>query len=332
MLSIVVLTHNRRESLRRCLRSLALQDWPAEEFEIIVADDGSSDGTPETVRGLAASQPNLRYYWQVRRGVAGARNLGLRHARGAWIAFVADDYELAPDYIRTIMRLFAEQPERMIVRFKVVGAGSDFGSRAAGLYYELGYVRRLAVWGVARRPARIFRALAGYQERATAEHGLEPAGAACFRREVFERAGGFDESFERAEDTEFGERLRAHGIPVFYYPHHVIRHHLEPFPRAALAKAYRSGRYRCLYYRRVGASGVGVRPGWFALAVEKAAAAAGLLVYCARSNLLGKLLLYSPCLAAIELANKLGFLRQALRRRETAPAAPPSRCSYTEGD
>lgn len=332
MLSIVVLTHNRRELLRRCLRSLALQDWPAEKFEIIVADDGSSDGTPELVRGLAACRANLRYYWQPRRGVAGARNLGLRHARGSFVSFVADDYELASDYIRTAMRLFAEQPERMVVRFKVVGAGSDFGSRASSLYYELGYVRRLAVWGVARRPARIFWALAAHRERATEEHGLEPAGAACFRREVFERAGWFDESFERAEDTEFGERLRAHGIPIHYYPQHIIRHHLEPFPRAALAKAYRSGRYRYLYYRRVGVAGGGAPSGWFALGVEKAAAVAGLLVHCARNGLLGKLLVFGPCLAAIELANKLGFLRESLRRGQLAPAAPPSRCPYTEGD
>jgi GT2 family glycosyltransferase len=313
LLSIVVLTHNRRRLLYRCLRSLLAQDWPSDQFEIIVADDGSTDGTRELVEELAVSHPTLRYYWQQRRGVAGARNLGLRHAGGSWISFVADDYELAPDYIRTVMGLFAGRPDRMVVRFKVVGVGSDFGSRAGAFYQDLSLVRRLAVWGVNRKPARIFWALASFRERATEEHGLEPAGGACFRREVFEQVGWFDESFQRAEDSEFGQRLRAHGIRIFYYPQHVIRHYVEPFPRAALAKAYRSGRFRFHYYQQLKPGAYGLRQNWPALAVEKAAAAAGLLVYCARSGKLGRLLVYAPFLASIELANKLGFLREAWR-------------------
>lgn len=323
-LSIVVLTHNRRRLLCRCLRTLLAQDWPSDQYEIIVADDGSTDGSGEMVRELAASHPGLRYYWQPRCGVAGARNLGLRNARGALISFVADDYELAPDYVRTVIGLFDGRRDRMVVRFKVMGADADFSRRVSSLYYDLGYVRRLAVWGVARQPARIFRALASFEERATEDHGLEPAGGACFRREVFERAGWFNESFERAEDSEFGDRLRAHGIRIFYYPHHVIRHHWEPFPRAALAKAFRSGRFRFLYHQRMAGSG-GFRQSWPALVMEKIAAAAGLLVYAARHGLLGKIVLYSPLLASIELANKLGFFCEAWRWRGRA-AAPAPKC------
>ena len=335
MVSIVVLTHNRKRLLAKCLASLFAQDWPRNDYEIIVADDGSTDGTGELVRELDAPEPHLRYVWQHRRGVAGARNLGLRHARGAWISFVADDYELAPDYIRTAMRLFAEQPDRLVVRFKVVAAGADFGSRVSGLYYELGAIRRLGVWGVERRPWKIARALARYQVRPTEDHGLEPAGAACFRREVFDRAGWFDEGLERGEDTEFGVRLRGHGIPIYYYPRHEIRHHLEPYPWPALAKAYRSGRYRFRYYlynRHGGAASDGKPPGWLALGLEKAAAAAGLAVYCYRHRILTRVALLSPLLASIEAANKLGFVWEALRssRRPPLRAAEPG--PYTERD
>ena len=77
---------------------------------------------------------------------------------------------------------------------------------------------------------------------ATTDHGLEAAGAAAFRREVFDRVGLFDESFVRGEDTEFTGRLRAAGIAVTYEPRVRIGHYPEPRLRTVLKNNFAGGR------------------------------------------------------------------------------------------
>src|SRR5690606_23667938 len=97
-LSIVVLTWNRPHLLAACLRSWTRQTCPAEQFEIIVADDGSDDATRSVVVSFARTRPNLRHVRHFHRGIAATRNLGIRHARGPLVAIVADDYVLDPSY------------------------------------------------------------------------------------------------------------------------------------------------------------------------------------------------------------------------------------------
>ena len=81
MVSLIILTHNRKRLLEQCVRSLLQQDWRSEDYEIIVVDDGSSDGTAESLEGLLSSHLNLYYLRQPHKGVAAARNLGLPSAR-----------------------------------------------------------------------------------------------------------------------------------------------------------------------------------------------------------------------------------------------------------
>jgi GT2 family glycosyltransferase len=317
-LSVIVLTRNRRELLRGCLESLFAQDESGKPSQILVVDDGSSDGTGDLVQQMAATRPELAYHPQPRRGIAAARNSGIRCATGEIVAIVADDYLLAPDYGRTILGFFGLYPEALVVRFKIVAAGNDFLSRVCHAYQEASVRRRLAEgWSSARR--RLGWRLISGEERVTTDHSLEAAGGAAFRREVFQRVGLFDESFGRAEDTDFTRRLRDAGIPVFYYPFHHIRHRYGRSLWGALKSAFLSGRCRWRYYLKYKEGPTSV----FSLVVGGLTLKLSAL-YCAfwRARQAGSLWMffqYLPVFLMFELSRKAGFLAEAVIRGKGLP-------------
>lgn len=95
--SIIIPTFNRKESLLRTLDSLSHQTYPAEHFEVIVVDDGGSDGTE-----AIAQYPypyRLRYVRQANQGAAAARNSGAAKAQGKILIFLDDDITVVPQFI-----------------------------------------------------------------------------------------------------------------------------------------------------------------------------------------------------------------------------------------
>lgn len=98
--SVVIPTYNRREFLRRCLRSLCVQTAPGSAYEIVVVDDGSTDGTGELVAELTAEAPcRLTYRHQPNSGRARARNEGIRAAHGRLIIFLDSDMVVDREFI-----------------------------------------------------------------------------------------------------------------------------------------------------------------------------------------------------------------------------------------
>ena len=121
------------------------------------------------------------------------RGIWASPARGEIVCFLADDYELAPDYVRTVVRLMKENTVAFVVRFKVIAAGADLSSRVSDFYYRLGAVKRIvdvAPETTSRRweTWNRFRAIAHYIEQATAQRlggcrgrGLSPNGLRNYR-------------------------------------------------------------------------------------------------------------------------------------------------------
>lgn len=93
--SVIIPTFNRAERLLRALRTVL--DQKAEDFEVVVVDDGSSDSTPEVVRSLEA--PRLRYLPKDNAGVCVARNTGAAASEGQWLVFLDDDDEVLPGWL-----------------------------------------------------------------------------------------------------------------------------------------------------------------------------------------------------------------------------------------
>ena len=102
----VIPTYNRRHTLARAIDSVLQQSDPVDE--LIVVDDGSTDGTADFVR---QTYPSVQLIRQDNRGVSGARNTGIRAARGTWIALLDSDDSWLPDKMASIRAAFAQQPQ-----------------------------------------------------------------------------------------------------------------------------------------------------------------------------------------------------------------------------
>jgi glycosyltransferase involved in cell wall biosynthesis len=97
--SVVIPTHNRLEVLAEVVQALEFQDGPP-PFEVVIVDDGSTDGTADWLRGGAFRVP-LRSIAQENHGPAAARNTGVAAASGRWVAFLGDDTVPSPGWLAT---------------------------------------------------------------------------------------------------------------------------------------------------------------------------------------------------------------------------------------
>ena len=109
--SVIIPTYNRKDMLRDTLNSLAHQTYP--DFEVIIVDDGSMDGTQEIVG--EAFPFTLRYFRQSNQGATAARNLAARQSQAAILVFLDDDILLEPDYLTHLIREHATRQNGIIV-------------------------------------------------------------------------------------------------------------------------------------------------------------------------------------------------------------------------
>ena len=127
--SVIVPLYNKAHYIRRALDSIAAQTFS--DFEVIVIDDGSTDGGAALAR--AYPDPRVRVLVQENQGPGGARNRGVREARGELLAFLDADDEWTPEYLSTSVRLLGK-------------AGSDVATITSG-YVELpGGWSRESMW------------------------------------------------------------------------------------------------------------------------------------------------------------------------------------------
>ena len=183
--SVVIPLFNKAKYIRRAVDSVTVQTYP--HFELLVVDDGSTDGGAPIAAACADSR--MRIVAQKRSGVSEARNAGNRQARNSLIAFLDADDEWTPNFLETVMALHRDWPD-------------------AGLYataYATEYDRRL-------RRARI--------RGITKPRGLIPcyfrsvlgdipviSSAVMIRRGVFERIGMFPSGSSLGEDQDMWCRI-----------------------------------------------------------------------------------------------------------------------------
>ncbi|MDX6504514.1 MAG: hypothetical protein QOE29_1639, partial [Gaiellaceae bacterium] len=197
-ISVVIPTHNRRERLRACLASLAAQTAEPSSFEVVVAVDGSADGTEDMLRTLETPFA-LRVVVQPQSGQSAAINAAVAAATAPSILILDDDMIAAPELIAAHQRVQREQG----------------GVAGIGLIQ-----RRLPerIDSFARYRARQWRAhyerLAARGARARDCYG----GNVSLPRATFVTVGGFATDFPVEKDTEFALRLAQEGLAFTYVP------------------------------------------------------------------------------------------------------------------
>jgi GT2 family glycosyltransferase len=221
VISVVVVTWNRRELLQACLASLARQGHP--RFEVVVVDNGSEDGSADMVRELIRSYPvPLRLIANSsNRGFCAANNQGFAASQAELVALLNNDAEADPGWLEALeaaIRLYDDvgmAASKILVWENPRQPGSERIDKCGHLIYPDGQNR-------GRGSGQLDR---GQFDRV--EEVLWPDGcAAMYRRAMLEDVGGFDEEFfAYADDAELGLRGRIAGWRCFYAPGAVVRHH-----------------------------------------------------------------------------------------------------------
>lgn len=179
--SVIIPTYNRKDYLRACLESVAQQRL--QPNEVIVVDDGSTDGTQQMLEMME----NVTLIQKANAGPGAARNRGAGAASGDYLAFLDSDDIWFPWSLQVMAELIAvhENPSLLFARFE------DFSGTTPS--------------GIVESPA-VGEAFSDYF--ASAKRGLfAGAGMMVIKRDIFDRAGGFDEARMNAEDHDLAMRL-----------------------------------------------------------------------------------------------------------------------------
>jgi GT2 family glycosyltransferase len=216
-ISVVVLNWNGREYLRACLESLVRQRNA--DFEVIVVDNGSNDGSVEMVRSEFVPRAGLSVSIvanQVNRGFCGGNNQGFAAARGRFVAILNNDAEVEPDFLAAMRRAFDVAPDIGMAAAKVlVHEDPRRIDKVGHLIYPDGQNRGRGTGEI------------DHGQYSRMEECLWPDGcAAMYRKAMLDRVGGFDEDlFIFGDDAELGLRGRIAGWRCLYVPDAVVYHH-----------------------------------------------------------------------------------------------------------
>jgi GT2 family glycosyltransferase len=216
MISIVIPNLNGKEHLKSCLPSIAVQK--ADNFKVIVVDNGSTDGSAKFVKDSYPEAEIIRF--ESNTGFAAAVNAGIVKATEQfdpdYILLLNNDIELEQDFLSIAINTFEEVPECDIIAVKmmnfykrnIIDDTGNFITKKGGTSYPRGNGQEDT--GQFDKPEFIFGACAG---------------AAFYRKEVFEKIGLFDESFfAYLEDIDLAFRAQLAGLKCYYQPKAVCYH------------------------------------------------------------------------------------------------------------
>ena len=207
-LSVVIPTYNRRERLGLVLRGLARQSVQPDQFEVVVIDDGSVDGTAEWLESQTFPSA-LRVLRQKNSGPATARNKGVEAARAPTILFIDDDVVPNPDLVREHLRAHAAEPRVAVI----------------GPLLSLPRYRQLWVAWEQRKLERQYTSIMRGEWKPTFRQFW--TGNASVSRELLLEVGCFDTTLRRAEDVELAVRLALRGVSFRFNPAASAVHHAE---------------------------------------------------------------------------------------------------------
>ena len=213
LITVQLCTYNRRALLGRVMQALFSQDLDPDEYEIVLVDDGSTDGTYEDV--ISALRPTcaLTVVRQQNAGLAAGRNAGIARARGEYIMFMDDDVLATPGLLAGHVRCHREHP-RAICRGGVINVAS-FDDLPPARYTWRNYSGAYFWTTNVSVPTQLLR-----------------------------EAGGFDERFREYgwEDLDLGLRLRHMGVPSILAKDALVYHYKPPVQPAGFAGLARQAR------------------------------------------------------------------------------------------
>jgi glycosyltransferase involved in cell wall biosynthesis len=222
--SIIIPTYNRPDKLAYCLKFLTRLDYPYDQFEVIVVDDGSNTLLQPVVASFF-DQLNVTLLTQAHAGPGAARNTGVKQAKGEFLAFIDDDCTPFPDWLRKLANRFSVVPDHAIGGRTLNGLPENPYSTASQDLIDASY----AYCNPVPTQASFF-----------ASNNLTVPAA------HFHSIGGFDITFRTSEDRDFCDRWRHQGFQMTYAPE-ILTYHSYPMSFCAFWRRqfnYGRGAYR----------------------------------------------------------------------------------------
>lgn len=237
-ISVVIPVRNERAMLPALIDELMKQNYAGDRYELIVVDGRSTDGTADLVRRRYSGKPiQLRILDNPKVRSSAGRNLGVRAATGDVILFLDGHCTLpSRNLLEDAAALLAQTGADCLCRWQPLLAPATTPTGEAIAQIRGHWLGRAADPPVCDGRSR------GWTDPAQ--------GAAIYRREVFERVGLFDESFDGCEDLEFNARVQAAGLRAYADPHLAVHYQPRKDVRSLFRQMVRNGKARLRLTRR----------------------------------------------------------------------------------
>ncbi|BAY92849.1 MULTISPECIES: glycosyltransferase family 2 protein [unclassified Tolypothrix] len=233
--SVVIPTYNRKLILEKCLRALEVQDLgdstPITGYEVVLVDDGSTDGTLEWLAAYKEDFPHVRCFEQNHQGPAAARNLGVEKAQGDTIIFIDSDLVVLSNFLQAHAEALLQGQKRL---------GSD----------------RFFTYGAVINTANFEHPTSEPYKVTDFSAAFFATGNVAIPKHWLEKSGLFDTRFQLYgwEDLELGVRLKNLGLQLIKCPAAVGYHwhpafRLEQIPNL-IDKEIQRGRMGVLFYQK----------------------------------------------------------------------------------
>lgn len=220
MVSVIIPCRNEAGWIARCLDSIADNDYPKDRLEVLIVDGMSDDGTREIVEDYTARYPYMRLLDNPKKITPSALNVGIETAKGDIIMRMDAHYEYQPNYIKKLIAWLEESGADNVGGLVVMKPANDTA-----------IARAIAV--AVCHPFGVGNAY--YRIGTSKPRWVDTVPFGCYRKEVFDRIGRFDEELVRNQDIEFNLRLRKLGGTILLVPDIVIHGQA----RGSLSKLWR---------------------------------------------------------------------------------------------
>lgn len=204
LVSVIIPCRNEEKFIDQCLRSVISQDYPKEKLEVLAVDGMSDDGTRKIVGEYRKKYPFIKLFDNHEKFIPFAMNIGIRAARGEIIVRMDAHADYAKDYV-----------SRCVVAMEESGA-DNVGGRVDILPSNNSLMAR----AIASVLSSFFGAGNAHYKTSLLKKSMEvdTVFCGCYRREVFDKIGLFDERMIRNQDLEFNLRLKRTGGKIILSP------------------------------------------------------------------------------------------------------------------
>ena len=222
MISVILCTYNRERYLYNVLSSIADGTYRG-DYEIVLVDNNSSDGTRAECERFAADHPQVRfrYCFEPQQGLSHARNRGIVESQGDVLVYVDDDALVNKEYLHTYADFFARNPE-------AVAAGGPILPQYDGCEEPdwMSHYTRQLITG---------KLYLGEKEREFPHDAFPGGGNAAYRKSVFDTVGLFNPELGRkgnsligAEEKDLFDKMTSRGMRFYYLPTAILYHLIPP--------------------------------------------------------------------------------------------------------